>query len=147
MRRLPSHLAGHQPVEHFSEETDGFSARKTCVTKRLSEKISDEPGGHQWVVFRRVSKYVWVLGNRPQSVEYKTVIENETAAEKVGSSRRRQLRRFAVSVACRSRYLRCGVASQIWMGLRALGLDCEMAAIEAVAVGREGHRGKGSRGE
>jgi cation:H+ antiporter len=40
MRRLSSHLNGRRATEPDSDETLGFSARKSCSTKRMA--ISDE---------------------------------------------------------------------------------------------------------
>src|SRR5436190_829108 len=41
MRWISSHSAGQHPNESDSHKTDGFSARKSCIIKRLA--ISDEP--------------------------------------------------------------------------------------------------------
>src|SRR6478752_419015 len=58
------------------------SQRKSCVEKRLP--MSDEPDGsrHQWVVFRRVSKFVWVLGKKPQS--FRRVVVRQRSGGKRG---------------------------------------------------------------
>jgi len=46
MLRRPSQLRARPPIERDSEETFGFSARNSCVQKRLRESISDGCGGH-----------------------------------------------------------------------------------------------------
>ena len=106
MQRHSSHLSGCRPIESNSDKTSGFSTRKPCFTKRLA--ISDAPTArdHKWVVFRRVSKYAWVLGNKLQSLRWKTVFENKPAPESMGRSHRRHLHRFPASVGLRSRLLR-----------------------------------------
>jgi hypothetical protein len=43
LRRLSSRLSCRRQNEADSDETVGFSAPKTCVTKRLRESISDDP--------------------------------------------------------------------------------------------------------
>ena len=58
MRCLSSHFGGHRSVESDSHKTSEFSARKSCVKKRM--RIRDEPSGgsHQSVVFRKSEETV-----------------------------------------------------------------------------------------
>jgi hypothetical protein len=62
IRRPSKHSSGDRLVESDSDKTFGFSARKTCITKRRRQSISDEPGGarHQtvdcWFIARNKGK-------------------------------------------------------------------------------------------
>jgi hypothetical protein len=62
MRCLSSQFGGHYSVEIDSHKTFEFSARKSCVTKRMG--IRDEPsdGSHQTVVFRDSNETVRLMG-------------------------------------------------------------------------------------
>ena len=64
MRCLSCQLDGHRSGERDSHKTCEFSARKSCVKKRM--RIRDEPSGgsHQTVVFSESEKTYELMEHR-----------------------------------------------------------------------------------
>jgi hypothetical protein len=97
MRCTSSQSRGHRSVESNSHQTFEFSARKSCVKKRM--RIPDEPSGgsHQRVVCWRYRKTVEISGER-QSVTSQSACGSRT--ERVAPRRWNSARPLARPKAC-----------------------------------------------